>query len=325
MALMTMIKSTAFVVKDWTVKHSPEILLTTSIVSGIGATVSGCIATKKMEAINERHKEALDILHNEHPGRDNGESNDENREYRRLVSREYGRYWFEVARTWAPCVGLTLASGTAALASFKIINGRLVMAETAFASVSKLFEQYRDNVIEDQGEEKDLYYINNGALKKKQELIEKGKYKEKKVEPVEEVKIAKTDEIFHYFFNEDSVDPSRYSHYPFYNSTFLSEAQTRFDHDLRTDGIVFLDDVYKYLGLNLQTLLAERAAGRTYGWVKDRYTEPGMPNDDRVMFGIYEYNDTQHRLFRAGEIQDVMLHFNCRLLTPETCTLYAKG
>lgn len=325
MALMTMIKSTAFVVKDWTVKHSPEILLTTSIVSGIGATVSGCIATKKMEAINERHKEALDILHKAYPGRDDGESSDENREYRRLVSREYGRYWFEVARTWAPCVGLTLASGTAALASFKIINGRLVMAETAFASVSKLFEQYRDNVIEDQGEEKDLYYINNGALKKKQELIASGKYKEKKVEPINGENIMKMDEIFHYFFNEDSVDPSRYSRYPFYNCTFLSEAQTRFDHDLRTDGIVFLDDVYKYLGLNLQTLLAERAAGRTYGWVKDRYTEPGMPNDDRVMFGIYEYNDTQHRLFRAGDIQDVTLHFNCRLLTPETCALYAKG
>ena len=327
MALLAMIKSTAFVVKDWTVKHSPEILLTTSIVSGIGATVSGCIATKKMEAINERHKEALDILHNEHPGRDDNESGGDDREYRRLVTREYGRYWLEVARTWAPCVGLTLASGTAALASFKIINGRLVMAETAFASVSKLFEQYRDNVIEDQGEEKDLYYINNGALKKKQELIEKGKYKEKekKVEPINGENIMKMDEIFHYFFNEESVDPSRYSRYPFYNCTFLSEAQTRFDHDLRNDGIVFLDDVYKYLGLNLKTLLAERAAGRTYGWVKDRYTEPGMPNDDRVMFGIYEYNDTQHRLFRAGDIQDVTLHFNCRLLTPETCALYAKG
>jgi len=325
--MLTGIKATAIVVKDWTIKHSPELLLGTSIASGIGATVFGCIATKKMEAINDRHKEALDILHNEHPGRDDGESSDENREYRRLVTREYGRYWFEVARTWAPCIGLTLASGTAALASFKIINGRLVMAETAFAGVSKMFEQYRDNVIEDQGEEKDLYYMNNGALKKKQELIEKGKYKEKapKSEVAKEIKVTKVDDIFHYYFNEDTVKFNRYSNSPYYNFRLLCSAQEMFDSRLRDDGIVFLDDIYQYLGLDMKSLLAERAAGRTYGWVLNCYTEDNMPNDQHVLFGLFEYNDTQHKLFRAGQINDVMLHFNCRLLTPETCALYAKG
>ena len=321
------IKATAIVVKDWTIKHSPEILLTTSIVSGIGATVCGCIATKKMEAINDRHKEALDILHKEYPGRDNGESSDENREYRRLVSREYGRYWFDIAKAWAPCVGLTLASGTAALASFKIVNSRLIVAETAFAGVSKAFEQYRDNVIEDQGEEKDLYYMNNGALKKKQELIEKGKYKEKapKSEAIEEVKVVKNDDIFHYLYCEDTVDWRRYSKAPYYNFRLLCSAQEMFDSRLKDDGIVFLDDVYQYLGLDMKKLLAERAAGRTYGWVLNCYTEDNMPNDPHVLFGLFDCNDTQHKLFRAGQIDDVTLHFNCRLLTPETCKLFAKG
>ena len=321
------IKATAIVVKDWTIKHSPELLLGTSIASGIGATVFGCIATKKMEAINDRHKEALDILHKDYPGRDDGESSDENREYRRLVTREYGRYWFDIAKAWAPCVGLTLASGTAALASFKIINGRLVVAEAAFAGVSKAFEQYRDNVIEDQGEEKDLYYMNNGALKKKQELIEKGKYKEKSKpsEAVSEVKVAKVDDIFHYYFNEDTVKFNRYSNSPYYNFRLLCAAQEMFDSRLKDDGIVFLDDIYQYLGLDMKSLLAERAAGRTYGWVLNCYTEDNMPNDQHVLFGLFEYNDTQHKLFRAGQINDVMLHFNCRLLTPETCKLFAKG
>mgnify|MGYP006908810610 CR=1 FL=1 len=63
MALLTTIKNAAFAVKDFTIQHSPEILLGTSIAAGVGATVCGCIATKKMEAINEKHKEALDILH----------------------------------------------------------------------------------------------------------------------------------------------------------------------------------------------------------------------------------------------------------------------
>lgn len=328
MSLLLTVKTAFNVAKDWTIKHSPELLLGTSIASGIGATVCGCIATKKMEAINERHKEALDILHKDYPGRDDGESSDENREYRRMVTKEYGRYWFDIAKAWAPCVGLTLASGTAALASFKIINGRLVVAETAFAGVTKAFEQYRDNVIEDQGEEKDLYYASNGALKKKQELIAKGKYKEKEKKydnGVQMINLTKVDDIFHYYFNEDTVAFGRYSNAPYYNMTVLCSSQEMFDNKLKSDGIVFLDDVYQYLGLDMKTLLAERAQGRTYGWVLDCYTEDGMPNDQHVLFGIYEYNDTQHKLFRAGQINDLMLHFNCRLLTPETCKLFAKG
>lgn len=328
MSLLAAIKTGLNIAKDWTVKHSPELLLGTSIASGIGATVCGCIATKKMEAINERHKEALDILHKDYPGRDDGESSDENREYRRLVTKEYGRYWLDIAKAWAPCVGLTLASGTAALASFKIINGRLVVAETAFAGVTKAFEQYRDNVIEDQGEEKDLYYASNGALKKKQELIAKGKYKEREKKydnGVQTIDLTKVDDVFHYYFNEDTVDFRRYSSSPYYNMTLLCSTQEMFDSRLKDDGIVFLDDIYQYLGLDMKTLLAERAQGRTYGWVLDCYTEDGMPNDQHVLFGIYEYNDTQHKLFRDGQINDIMLHFNCRLLTPETCKLFAKG
>lgn len=323
MSLLLTVKTAFNVAKDWTIKHSPELLLGTSIASGIGATVCGCIATKKMDAINAKHKDILDTFH-----RGTNDEDKETPEYKRAITKEYGRYWLDIAKAWAPCVGLTLASGTAALASFKIINGRLVVAETAFAGVTKAFEQYRDNVIEDQGEDKDLYYASNGALKKKQELIAKGKYKEKEKKydnGVQTIDLTKVDDVFHYYFNEDTVDFRRYSASPYYNMTLLCSTQEMFDSRLKDDGIVFLDDIYQYLGLDMKTLLAERAQGRTYGWVLDCYTEDGMPNDQHVLFGIYEYNDTQHKLFRAGQINDVMLHFNCRLLTPETCKLFAKG
>jgi hypothetical protein len=332
MMIFTTIKTAFNVARGWTVQHSPEILLGTSIAAGIGATVTGCIATKKMEAINKNHREILDIFHNS--GVKNEEGNieygvvdPESPEYKRRITKEYGRYWFDIAKTWAPCVGLTLLSGTCALGSFKIVNKRLIAAETAFTGIAKAFEQYRDNVIEDQGLEKDEYYASNGALKKKQELIAKGKYKQNEL-PVSEdpnFKVKKVDEIFFYDYNEDTVDWAYYSHHPFYNYNRMTELLTVLNYELKMNGIVFLDDVYKRLGLDMKTLLAERAQGRTYGWVLDCYTEDGMPNDQHVLFGIYEYNDTQHRLFRAGQINDIMLHFNCRLLTPETCAKFAKG
>jgi len=325
MALLTTIKTAVYAVKDFTIQHSPEILLGTSIAAGVGATVTGCIAMTKMDAINAKHREILDTFH-----RGTNDEDKETPEYKRAITKEYGRYGLDIAKTWAPCVGLTLLSGTAALGSFKIVNKRLMMAETAFVGVTKAFERYRDNVIEDQGLEKDQYYATNGALKKKQELIAKGKYKEKEVPVSKDPNVmcndlTRVDDIFHYYFTEDTVKGGNYSRNPFYNMRLLCQTQTMFDDRLKNDGIVFLDDIYQYLGLDMKTLLAERAQDRTYGWVLDCYTEDGMPNDQHVLFGIYEYNDTQHRLFRSGEINDVMLHFNCRLLTHETCVKFAKG
>lgn len=325
MNILTTVKTGLTIAKDWTVKHSPEILLVTGIGAGVGATVSGCVAVKKMEAINAKHKELLDSIREQF---DDHNSSD----YKHAITREYGRYGIEVGKTWAPCAGFTALSITSSLASFKIINGRLIASEAAFTGLSKFVEQYRANVIEDQGEEKDLYYANNGALKKKAELEKDGKYKEKDHKPGELIK--KQEEtigpnaaygIFHYIFNEDNVKWGRYSNNPTYNERWLLSAQTLFDRQLKEDGIVLLDEVYSRLGLDMTKLHEERAEGRTYGWTLNGYAEPGTDNDNFVSFGILEYNDTQHKLFRSGHINDITLHFNCRLLTKETNELLAKG
>lgn len=325
MNILTTVKTGLTIAKDWTVKHSPEILLVTGIGAGVGATVSGCVAVKKMEAINAKHKELLESIRNQYDNYDTPE-------YKRAVTKEYGRYGLETAKTWAPCVGFTALSITSSLASFKIINGRLIASEAAFTGLSKFVEQYRANVIEDQGEEKDLYYANNGALKKKSELENAGKYKAKEFKPGELVKKQEEDfvpaagyGIFHYIFNEDGVKWGRYSSSPTYNERWLLSAQQLFNVQLKEDGVVLLDEVYSKLGLDMTRLHEERAAGRVYGWTLNGYAEPGTENDNFVSFGILEYNDTQHRLFRAGQINDITLHFNCRLLTKETNELLAKG
>lgn len=329
MNIITTIKTLTRTAYNWGIEHSPELLLGTSIVAGVGATVTGCIATKKMEEINAKHKEILDILHqkaNEGVIEDGViKSGKESSEYKKELTKEYGRYWFEVGKTWTPCVALTLLSGTCAYGSFKVVHGRLIKAEMAFAGIAKAFEQYRDNVIEDQGVEKDAYYANNGALKKKQELIKAGKYKEKALPGEPTIQLIEPDKIFRYIFSEDTVKWGYYSNRAWYNFNMLTQAQTMFDHQLRQNGVLLLDDVYTYLGLDLSNLYAEKAQGRTYGWTLDCYAENGMPNDQHVLFGIYENNDTAHRLFRAGDITDVTLEFNARLLTKETCELLAKG
>lgn len=332
MNVLTTVKAGLMVAKNWTVKHSPELLLGLSLGSGIAATVSGCIATKKMEEINAKHKELIEKLHEAGETKDPEDTSrlfSETSEYKRALTKEYGRYGVEVAKTWAPCIGFTLLSGTSALASFKIVNHRLLVAETAFTGLSKFIEDYRANVIEDQGEEKDLYYANGGPLKKKAELEKAGKYKPKEhskgelLTAQDDIINKNTYGIFHYLYCKDTVKWGFYSEASTWNLRAITSAQTIFDMKLRTDGEVDLIDVYKYLGLDASKLYEEKAQGRTYGWALNCYTEDGMPNDQHVLFGVLEYNDTQHKLFRAGQINDVTLHFNCRLLTKETYNLLA--
>lgn len=336
MNVLVTVKTGMVAAKNWTVKHSPELLLGLSIGSGIAATVTGCIATKKMEDVNAKHKELIELLHER--GEMDVESTNSSEatkykdtpEYRRELTKEYGRYSIDIVKTWAPCVGLTALSATSALGSFKIVNHRLLVAETAFTGLSKFIEDYRANVVEDQGEEKDLYYANGGPLKKRAELEKAGKYKPKEkksgdiVEPNNEEPHADVANIFHYLYCKESVKWGYYSDAPTYNCRFITSAQTIFDRKLRDEGCVDLIDVYQHLGLDTRKLYEEKAAGRTYGWALNCYTEDGMPNDQHVLFGVLEYNDTQHRLFRAGQINDVTLHFNARLLTKETFKLLSE-
>ena len=324
-----MVRAAFKVAKNFTVQHSPEILLGISGAAAIGATVSGCIATTKMGAINEKHKELLDELHKrgEHVVDDHGSLLKDTQEYKKSITKEYGRYWLQIGKTWAPCVGLTLLSGTCALGAFKIVNKRLLIAETAFAGISQAFEQYRDNVIEDQGLEKDAYYATNGALKKKEELIAKGKYNEKQIEAkVDEwdgTKGNTFDYILDYPYNEDTVNTSYYSSTPGHNFRWLDSALTLCQKQLEADGYLYLEDVYRRLGLDTSKIFEAKRKGINYIWTLKAYTEPGAEVNNHISFGIFEYNDTQHRLFRRGEVDDVTLHFNARLCTQETCELLA--
>lgn len=303
------------------VKHSPKILLAVGIGSGVGATVAGCVAMTKMDPILANHKEKLDDIHAK-------KGKIEENAYNKSLTKEYIRYSGDIGKTWGPCAFLTVASIACTLGCYGIMSKKLSAVTSAFALISSKFDEYRENVIADAGEEKDKYYISNGAIKS-QKALEKKVGDKKLAEKIAKGEIQTIDRsvdcIFRYAFNEDNVAKEHYSTNPGYNLQFLLSKQEYFDYMLNKNGFVLLTDVYQALGLSCCRLWEEMKEGRIYGWTLDDCSENAF-NDPHVLFDIWENNDVPHRLFRMGQTDDIILEFNCRMFTQETLELLAtKG
>lgn len=312
------IKNAFNVGKNVLVKNSPKILLALGIGSGIGATVSGCIAMTKTPPILANHKEKIDKIHEK-----KGELAEN--EYNRTVTKEYLRYSLDLGKVWSPCAFLTFASIACTLGCYGIMNKRLSAVTSAFALISSKFDNYRENVIADVGEEKDKLYISNGVLKNKKALENKTSKKELVSTVSNVASTSNVDSIFRYAYNEDNVQKGCYSTATGYNFQFLCSKQEFFQWQLEKNGFVLLTDVFQACGLSCHKLWEEMKEGRIYGWTLDDCSET-IYNDSHVLFDIWENNDISHRLFRMGQINDVILNFNCRLFTQETLDLLAtKG
>lgn len=319
---LAVIKNVARPVLSWGKAHAPEILIGTGIVSGIGATVAGCIATTKTDNVLIEHKGIVDILKTQLERNEMDEA-----EYKKNLTKQYMKTALKLGGIWAPCVGLTAVSATSTLAGFGIVKKEWAIASAGLASVSKKFDNYRNEVIIDAGEEKDKFYLSGGATKK---AIAKGKEIKQIADkstytPVKVADVSANNGygVFNYLFCEETVDWKKFSEVPGSNLASILAQQELMQIAFESNGYLPLDTVYNALGLDQRILWAEAAEGRHYGWVMRGYASDGIA-DDIVDFGVYNQT-VQNQLFRNCEINEVMLEFNCRLIDEETFRKLARG
>ena len=85
------------------------------------------------------------------------------------------------------------------------------------------------------------------------------------------------------------------------NLYFLNKAQRELNNQLKEDGYLFLNDVYKRLGIK------KTKAGQIVGWI---YDENNIFGDNFVDFGIYDNDDERCVAFVNGEEDVILLDFN---------------
>ena len=272
-------------------KYSPEILVVVGAIGAVTSAVMACKATMKLEDIMETHHENVEAIHEaiEHPETLPAEYDPE-KDGKKDLSIAYGRTGLALAKNYAPAVILGGLSLGALIGSNHILKKRNAALAAAYATVDSAFKKYRGNVIERFGKEVD----------------EEMKYSIKAVEMEDDKGKKKTEKVIEEdgttgwarFFDDGSPyweDDSEY------NLWFLRNKQAYFNDILKVKTYVFLNDVYKALGLE------ETKEGQVIGWVYD----PDYPNgDNKIDFGIYR-GDAKTRAFVNGYENHVLLDFNC--------------
>lgn len=277
-------------------RYSPEILMVAGIGGTIVSTVLACKATTKIEEILEDKNYKVNQCHEVFEKEDPSVYSEE--DYKKDLTIIYAQTGIKIAKLYAPAVILGAVSITSIVAGHNIIRKRNAALVAAYALVDKGFKDYRKNVVERFGEnvDKELRYNIKAKEFETETTDEKGNKKVKK----EVVDVVDKNSISMYarFFDETCPD---WTKDPEANLLFLRMQQAHANDRLRLQGYLFLNDVYKMLGMQ------PSKAGFTVGWL---YDEKDPKRNNFVDFGIYDINNEVKRNFVNGYERSILLDFN---------------
>lgn len=298
MSFFSTIKET---VSDFMTDNDSKLFLAGSIVCGIGAIVTACIATKKMDKIVEDAEEELELIEAEYPQEIDGEiveyTKKEEREIavKRLKAR--GKLIGRTALAYAPAAVFEAASIACGVKVHNIgqeWKGNYVSAAAAYGTLKASFNKYRQNVIEDPdgGKEKDQKYLYGVKEVEVEEKTTDAKGKEKvtkKKKPVYNISgYAK-------FFDETNPN---FKTNPQANIAFLQFQQATANMILKSratrhrPGWYFLNEAHELLGLPLTE------EGQRVGWIYDVNNPAG---DNYIDFGISDEEGINKRFLNYQE------------------------
>lgn len=254
-------------------KQSPHILFAAGVVGVIGATVLACKATLKVGPVLDDFKLDIEGV--------KAMENDAN-ETRKGLAYVYIRDTTKIVRLYAPAIVVGTASIAALTGSHITLTKRNSALTATVVTLTETFNQYRDRVREEVGEEKERDIYHGVLLEKTKD--ENGK------EVMRRVLSDGVRSPYARIFDETNINWRNNSEY---NNVFLTYQQNYFNHMLQARGHVFLNEVYTALGFE------HTREGAVVGWVA------GSDGDNYIDFGIF--SDTR---FVNGWEPSVIVDFN---------------
>jgi hypothetical protein len=285
-------------------KVSPELMVGVGIIGFFGAIFLASRASTKLEVVLAETNEAVDKL-NEGYADVEPEKYDE-RDYQKDLAIVTAQKYIKVAGLYFPAALLAVASTGLILGSNRILNKRNAAVMAAYKLLSDGFANYRRNVAEEFGNEKDKDLKLGIKRVTETETVTGEDGTKSKVKRVFATKQADPalgqveSEYARYFDNRNCHFKKDHS----MNLFFLKSTERYANDLLNTQGHLFLNEVYDMLGFPRTT------PGAVVGWVKNDSAE----GDQFVDFGISPcYNVTgqeKHDFVNGWSDQGIMLDFN---------------
>lgn len=282
-------------------KHSPEILVLAGVAGAVTATVLACKATLKVneEVIEPAKKNIKKIETAKEKGVTEAGKPYSEEDMHNDMKITYIQTGVKIAKHYAVPVIVGGVSIAAILGGHHILRKRNIATAAALATVEKTFKEYRGRVVERFGKDLDKELRYNIKTKEVEEVVVN--------EDGSESIVKKTIEVvdnpanygdFSRFFDDGCTgwDPN-----PQYSLMFLKQQQNWANELLKRQGYLFLNDVYKMLGIPVIP------AGQQIGWI---YDEKNPIGDNYVDFGIYDIHKEKCRDFVNGYEQVILLDFN---------------
>jgi hypothetical protein len=131
-------------------KNSPTIFFASGVAGVIGTTVLACKATLKLEGILEEAEVSREQVQ-EFKHKDYSEK-DRKQDAVRITARTAGK----IVKLYAPAVGVGIISVTALTGSHVVLSRRNAAIMAAYSALDKGFNEYRQRVSAEFGEDKEL-------------------------------------------------------------------------------------------------------------------------------------------------------------------------
>lgn len=173
---------------------------------------------------------------------------------------------------------------------------RLIATIAAYNALDAGFRQYRQRVVENEGEGWDkayLYGLKDETVEVEETDPETGKPKKLK----KRVTTVNPDELSVYSRCFDQFNSDEWKNDPVYNQAFIRGVQAVFNDILKVRGYVFLNEVYRELGFR------EVPMGQAVGWLKGY-------GDDYIDFGMFDARNRKAVEFLNGAENCLWLDFN---------------
>lgn len=257
-------------------KHSPELLVIGGCIGMTTAAIFACKATPKAMVLMEDHKKNISVI--KEAKAENGELEGYSvKDYRKDIASEYAAILKDMTKSYGPSLFLGGASIACILTSNKIMRGRNTTLAAAYATANKSYKRLQTAVDAKYGADaaKNLKF---GATDEMvEEIVTDKDGNQKKVKQKMKTRDGESEPISPYIVKYDNQRCRSYEPNKDFRDAFFDTHMGYLNQKLQSDGFLFLNDVYKDLGFELN------AVGQYDGWI----WQEGV-TEDIVEFDVQE-------------------------------------